>query len=160
MRRMAEKALNAAVIAALVAGLVAWWAYEWPPERWKLQEVNGQFVSHQFTRERGEGPRDTLVVQDRDGNIVRIFIAGGFLPKLETLSGQFGSASVDRFGRAYRLEVNGVERLAFETVRAQQTRRAFGVLIGGGLTYALLILLIAFHLSKLLQPSEPRGGEK
>jgi hypothetical protein len=160
MRLRAQKVLNVAVMAALGAGLFGWWQSQWPPDRSQLDEHSGQFISHQFTRERGRPPREDLVLRNRNGVEARFFVDSSYLPNLETLSGQHGSVSADRNGRAYRLEVNGVERLAFETVSAHQTKRAFAVLVGVGLVYITFVLLVAFRLWRLLQPDEPANGTR
>jgi hypothetical protein len=157
-RRIDETILNVAVIAALVAGLFGWWVALWPPDQSQLTAHSGQFVSHSLVRKGRGGPEDQLVVRTQSGADVRGGLPSALVPNLETLSGQIGSFSVDGSGRVYRLEVNGVERLAFETARTAQIKRATVTLLVGGSAYVTIVLLIAFRLWREIQATEPSGG--
>jgi hypothetical protein len=157
-KRVHEKFLNVAVIAALVAGLFGWWVTQWPPRQSQLALHAGQFVSHSLSRVGRQDREDQLILRAQGGSEFRVYVNSKLVPSLETLSGQTGSVGVDRSGRIYRLEVNGVERLAFDTARPEQIKRAIVALLIGGFAYVTIVLLIAYRLWLEIQSSEPSDG--
>jgi uncharacterized membrane protein YqjE len=157
-KRVNETILNVAVIAALVAGLVGWWVTLWPARQSQLTLHAGQIVSHSFKQRQSRYPRDYLIVRTQSGSDISAFVESRLVPNLETLSGQAGSVSIDAWGQVYRLEVNGVERLAFEKARTLQLAHAVGVLFFYGPFSVMVVLMIGFRLWKDIQASEPSGG--